>query len=60
VSCHIGTASYPLVGIELGISPPGVAVLTTTAPFAFRDVVVKVDVNLLTETLSSNSVIDLW
>lgn len=38
---------------------PGVTIFTTTAPLALRDVVVKVDVDLLTKTLSSNGVINL-
>ncbi|KAI6765294.1 hypothetical protein HG531_012393 [Fusarium graminearum] len=60
MSGHVGTASNPFGSVKLGISPPGVAILTTTAPLAFRDVVVKVDVDLLTKTLSSNGVVNLW
>lgn len=59
MSRHVGIATSPFVSVKLGVSPPGVAVCTAAAPFSSRDVVVKVDVDMLLEAFSSNSIIHL-
>lgn len=59
MSSHVFVSADPVVGVELGVSPPGVAVLSATAPLAAGDVVVEVDVDVLAQTLGGNGVVDL-
>lgn len=59
MSCHVGIATGPSVSVKLGVSPPGVAICAAAAPLSGRDVVVKVDVDVLLEAFGSNSIIHL-
>lgn len=56
---HVGKPSNPVVCIKICVSPPSVAIVPRTTPFAAGHVVVKIDINLVLGKLLCNSVIDL-
>lgn len=44
---HILQTALPVVNVEIGVSKPSVSVSATTAPRAFRHVVVQMNVDAL-------------
>lgn len=57
---HIFESTLPLDNIEVCISKPCISISVRTAPFALAHVIIEVNIDLLLETLCSDSIIDLW
>lgn len=55
---HVGKTSHPIVGVVVSVSPPCVAIGATAAPLTAGDVVIEVDVDLLSVQLLNDSVED--
>lgn len=60
MSDHIFETTLPLDYIKVCISKPGISISVRTAPLALAHVVIEVNIDLLLETLCSDSIIDLW
>ena len=57
--CHERESSSPVCHVEVGVTEPGISVVIATAPLRLRDVIVKMDVDLLARTFSCNCIEDL-
>jgi hypothetical protein len=56
---HEGQSSLPIGVVKEGVVPPRIAVEGAATPASSRNVVVKVDIDLLLSTLRSYGIIDL-
>lgn len=56
---HVGQSADPVRRIELGVTPPGVSIVTGATPLALGHVVIEEDVDLLLLAFGSDSVVDL-